>query len=83
MMMYEQKMKNANLKVTPLRITIIDYLSRYFQNGVTVDSLYLFLVKKNEKITISSLYRILREFVIAGIVTVLDGEKKQSYLLVA
>jgi len=50
--MYEQKMKNANLKVTRLRMTIIDYMSRYFQQGVTVESFYLFLIKQNEKITI-------------------------------
>ena len=40
--MYEQKMKNANLKVTRLRLKVIEYLACYFQHGVTVESFYLF-----------------------------------------
>ncbi len=80
--MYEQKMKNANLKVTRLRLKVIEYMARYFQHGVTVESFYLFLMKQNESMTISTLYRILREFAFAGIVTTLGNDKKHYYQLV-
>ncbi len=82
--MFEDKLIAAKLRLTKHRMKNIDYLCQEADGGVTVDFLYLLLIANNESITLSTLYRIIRELERAGIVRQIElDEKKNCYELIA
>jgi len=89
----KRELKNAGLKVTLPRLSILEILERAEQHHLSAEDVYKALLSNGSDIGLATVYRVLTQFEAAGLVTrhhfdggqaifELDtGDKSNSYLI--
>jgi Fur family ferric uptake transcriptional regulator len=72
-------LKQAGLKVTHPRKRILEVLERPRNRHLTADDIYRCLIEANEEIGLATVYRVLSQFVSAGLVEKHNFESGQAY----
>jgi Fur family ferric uptake transcriptional regulator len=72
-------LKQAGLKVTHPRKRILEVLESPRKKHLTADDIYRRLVEANEEIGLATVYRVLSQFVSAGLVEKHNFESGQAY----
>lgn len=75
-----QSLKEAGLKITTPRLTILDLMQRQRANiqHFTAEDIYRLLVEENEEIGLATVYRVLNQFEEAGILVRHNFEGNKS-----
>ena len=77
--MESSDLKQAGLKVTHPRKRILEVLESPRKKHLTADDIYRRLVEANEEIGLATVYRVLSQFVSAGLVEKHNFESGQAY----
>ncbi len=77
--MESSDLKQAGLKVTHPRKRILEVLERPRHRHLTADDIYRCLIEANEEIGLATVYRVLSQFVSAGLVEKHNFESGQAY----
>lgn len=64
-----QELKNAGLKVTLSRLSILKVLEQEEQHHLSAESIYKILLNIGEDISLATIYRVLAQFETAGLIT--------------
>ena len=62
-----KEIRSAGLKVTDARKSILEILEKSNQSHLSADDINKILLKKNDEVGIATIYRVLNQFVDAGI----------------
>ncbi|MDR0237182.1 transcriptional repressor [Acinetobacter sp.] len=78
----QQKLRNANLKITQARVIVFRALSEQ-KTQLTAKQIYQQLYLNNQQISLSTIYRVVSDLEKAGLVTQnLNGRDEAKYTLV-
>ncbi len=64
----ELELRNAGLKVTHPRLTILQLLEKYKEHHLSAEDVYRRLLEQDEEIGLATVYRVLTQFEAAGLV---------------
>lgn len=76
--MFKNLLKNTGLKNTTQRLKILKILQNSSNKHLSAEDIYKLLKKNGEKIGLATIYRVLTQFAIAGIVTKHNFEENYS-----
>ncbi len=76
--MESQDLRNVGLKVTHPRLRILELLENTKSHHMTAEDIYRMLLDKGEDIGLATVYRVLTQFVSAGLVLKHNFESGQS-----
>lgn len=61
------KLKEVGLKITAARVKILNTLAESKEGHLTAEDIYKVLIKEGEEISIATVYRVLTQFEVAGL----------------
>lgn len=64
-----QQLKNAGLKITAPRIKVLHILEQSFNHHLSAEDIYKALLETGEDVGLATVYRVLTQFEVAGLVS--------------
>ena len=77
--MRRKSLKDAGLKITQPRLSILRVLQNHRDGHLTADDIYRLLIEAGEEIGLATVYRVLNQFEAAGLVIKHNFEGGQAY----
>jgi Fur family ferric uptake transcriptional regulator len=76
--MNAQDLKTAGLKVTLPRLKILEILENNDNHHLSAEDIYRVLMKQNEEVGMATIYRVLTQFELSGMINKLNFDNGQS-----
>ena len=77
--MRRKSLKDAGLKITQPRLSILRVLQNHRDGHLTADDIYRLLIESGEEIGLATVYRVLNQFEASGLVEKHNFESGQAY----
>ena len=77
--MRRKSLKDAGLKITQPRLSILRVLQNHRDGHLTADDIYRLLIDSGEEIGLATVYRVLNQFESSGLVEKHNFESGQAY----
>ena len=77
--MRRKSLKDAGLKITQPRLSILRVLQNHRDGHLTADDIYRLLIEAGEEIGLATVYRVLNQFESSGLVEKHNFESGQAY----
>jgi Fur family ferric uptake transcriptional regulator len=77
--MRRKSLKDAGLKITQPRLSILRVLQNHRDGHLTADDIYRLLIESGEEIGLATVYRVLNQFETSGLVEKHNFESGQAY----
>ena len=77
--MRRKSLKDAGLKITQPRMSILRVLQNHRDGHLTADDIYRLLIESGEEIGLATVYRVLNQFETSGLVEKHNFESGQAY----
>lgn len=77
--MRRESLKDAGLKITQPRLSILRVLQNNRDRHLTADDIYRLLIESGEEIGLATVYRVLNQFETSGLVEKHNFESGQAY----
>lgn len=77
--MRRESLKDAGLKITQPRLSILRVLQNNRDRHLTADDIYRLLIESGEEIGLATVYRVLNQFEMSGLVEKHNFESGQAY----
>jgi Fur family ferric uptake transcriptional regulator len=77
--MRRKSLKDAGLKITQPRLSILRVLQNHRDGHLTADDIYRLLIEAGEEIGLATVYRVLNQFETSGLVEKHNFESGQAY----
>ncbi len=77
--MRRKSLKDAGLKITQPRLSILRVLQNHRDGHLTADDIYRLLLESGEEIGLATVYRVLNQFEVSGLVEKHNFESGQAY----
>ena len=77
--MRRKSLKDAGLKITQPRLSILRVLQNHRDGHLTADDIYRLLIESGEEIGLATVYRVLNQFESSGLVEKHNFESGQAY----